>query len=120
MWIRRRALAGCLRETRQSPWECGARRDCRNGLGWAVWSWSGPYPLETRGNARKILNAATAAVMLHAVKSTIGGGEQFFRSVAIGGGRKRSCTCGKRGGPRAPRNFFFGGVLCNQVGIRNG
>src|SRR5258705_10937493 len=106
MWIRRRALAGCLRETRQSPWECGARRDCRNGLGWAVWSWSGPYPLETCGNARKILNAATAAVMLHAVKSTIGGGEQFFRSVAIGGRRSRAGTGGKNRRVGLPRQIF--------------
>src|SRR6266404_2679591 len=119
MWIRRRALAGCLRETRQSPWECGARRDCRDGLGWAVWSWSGPYPLETRGNARKILNAATAAVMLHAVKSTIGGGEQFFRSVAIRGVRSGSGTGGKSGRLGFRRHFFVNAIYDTRgdVGI---
>src|SRR6266404_5176670 len=94
MWIRHRAPAGCLRDKRQSPWGCGARRDYKDGLGWTVWSWAGPYPLEARGDARKILNTGATA-MLHAVKSTIGGGEQFFRSVAVGGVRSGAGAGGK-------------------------
>jgi len=33
--------------------------------------------------------------MLHAVKSTIGGGQQFFRSVAVGGVRSGAGAGGK-------------------------
>src|ERR1700745_613601 len=109
MWIRHRALAGCLREIRQSPWEYGARRGCRDGLGWAVWSWSAPYPLETLCDARKILNPGATAI-LHKVKSAIGGSEQFLRSIAIRGISSNSGAGGNNRRFGVRRHFFVNAI----------
>jgi hypothetical protein len=50
-------------------------------------------PLEARGNAREIVN--TVAAMLHAVKSAVGGGQQFFRCVTVFGKSRSASARGR-------------------------
>src|SRR5215475_13365856 len=85
----------CRLPSRYTPISMGMRRSVR---------WKGKALLrgefmirsssQARSDAREILD--TAAAMLHAVKSTVGGGQQLFGRVAVFRKRRRAGARGKR------------------------
>ena len=52
---------------------------------------------QARGDARKILNAASAAMVFHGIKSAVRGAKKLFRRVAILGVSCNPGAYGKRG-----------------------